>query len=163
DVTLQDRISVFQKWSVKRPDNRKMSIAARYLYEDRWGGDMEWSKFYRGGNEKYGESIYTKRWEIIGNYQLPVSEKLLLSISYNNHHQNSFYGEVPYMADQEIAFSQLTWDKKLGAHDLLMGAAFRYTMYDDNTAATAKEGEKEPINNPDETFLPGFFIQDDIV
>lgn len=162
DVTLQDRISVFQKWSIKRADNRKMSFAARYLYEDRWGGDMEWNKSFRGGNEKYGESIYTKRWEIIGNYQLPVSEKMLLAISYNNHQQNSYYGQVPYMADQKIAFSQLTWDKALSGHDFLIGAAFRYTFYDDNTPATEMDTLGVIHNTPDETLLPGFFVQDDI-
>lgn len=123
---------------------------------------MDWSKLYRGGSERYGESIYTERWELIGNYQLPVSEKLLLSVSYNNHNQNSYYGNVPYMADQEIAFGQLTWDKTLGAHDLLMGVALRYTMYDDNTTATALTRGEEVVNNPDEIFLPGLFVQDEI-
>ena len=32
DVTLQDRISVFQKWNFKRKDNRLFSIAGRYFY-----------------------------------------------------------------------------------------------------------------------------------
>ena len=38
DVTLQDRISVFQKWNFKRKNYRLFSIAGRFLYEDRWGG-----------------------------------------------------------------------------------------------------------------------------
>lgn len=156
DVTLQDRISIFQKWNLKRRNNRKMSLAARYLYEDRWGGEMQWNSAFRGSDSLYGESIYTKRWELIGNYQLPFSEKVLLSISYNDHQQNSYYGTTPYMADQKIAFGQLTWDKTKGSHDLLLGAAFRYTYYNDNTTATS-------INNKaDEIYLPGIFVQDDM-
>ena len=165
DVTLQDRISVFQKWNFKRPENRRMSFAARYLYEDRWGGEMQWTPEFRGGDSLYGESIYTRRWELIGNYQLPVAEKVLLSVSYNDHSQNSYYGNVAYMADQKIAFGQLTLDKKLGIHDLLAGAAFRYTYYDDNTPATAAAVDEEGIelrNQPDEIYLPGLFLQDDI-
>jgi outer membrane receptor for ferrienterochelin and colicins len=50
DMTLQDRISVFQKWSFQRNHNRIFSIAARYMYEDRWGGDMRWGKQFRGGD-----------------------------------------------------------------------------------------------------------------
>ncbi|MDQ3395943.1 MAG: TonB-dependent receptor plug domain-containing protein, partial [Bacteroidota bacterium] len=133
DVTLQDRISVFQKWNLNRRHNRLLSMAGRYMYEDRWGGELGWNPEYRGGDEIYGESIYTSRWELIGNYQLPVEEKLLLAVSYNEHYQNSYYGDLAYMADQKIGFSQLTWDKALGRHDLLLGTAIRYTYYDDNT------------------------------
>ena len=62
DLTNQDRISIFQKWNFKRKNNRDFSIAGRYLYEDRWGGELQWSKSDRGGNEVYGESIYTSRF-----------------------------------------------------------------------------------------------------
>ncbi|HIP32282.1 MAG TPA: TonB-dependent receptor, partial [Crocinitomicaceae bacterium] len=54
DVTLQDRISIFQKWNFKRKDYRLLSIAARYLYEDRWGGEMNFTSDYRGGDSIYG-------------------------------------------------------------------------------------------------------------
>ena len=60
DVTLQDRISIFQKWNIARKQERVFSIAGRYLYEDRWGGEMNWNKTFRGGDVRYGESIYTK-------------------------------------------------------------------------------------------------------
>jgi len=160
DVTLQDRISLFQKWSFNRKENRLFSAAARYYYEDRWGGEMDWTKKYRGGEEVYGESIYTKRWEFLGSYQLPLKEKILFSFSYNDHDQNSVYGSTPYMAQQRIGFGQLTWDKKLGKHDLVAGLAFRYTWYDDNTPATA---DTMGNNLPDKIKLPGIFLQDEIV
>lgn len=159
DVTLQDRISVFQKWNFDRRENRLFSIAARYMYEDRWGGDIRWNKSYRGGDEIYAESIYTNRAEIFGNYQLPVKEKMFLGFSFVNHDQDSRYGTTSYIANQKIAFGQLTWDKKIGTHDLLFGSALRYTYYDDNTAGTSTiDGETEPEN----TYLPGVFVQDEI-
>lgn len=153
DVTLQDRISVFQKWNFKRKNNRVFSLAGRYFYEDRWGGEMGWNKSYRGGEEVYGESIYTNRFELLGNYQLPVSEKMMLSFSYTNHDQNSVYGNQEYMAKQQIAFAQLTWDKTFGNHDMLFGTAARYQYYNDNTPATTTS-EKFTI--------PSLFIQDEI-
>jgi len=154
DVTLQNRISVFQKWNFERKENRLFTIAGRYMYEDRWGGDKRWNKSFRGGDQIYGESIYTNRAEILGNYQLPVSEKMFFAFSLINHDQDSRYGMTSYIANQKIAFGQLTWDKKLGNHDLLAGTALRYTYYDDNTPATQFEAEK--------TWLPGIFIQDEI-
>lgn len=162
DMTLQNRISVFQKWNFERKENRLFSLAARYMYEDRWGGDMRWNKTFRGGDSIYGESIYTKRWEILGNYQLPTKEKLMLSFSYNNHDQDSRYGTTSYIAQQNIAFSQLTWDKQIGRNDLLVGAALRYTFYDDNTPATATADIINQQNQPHKTWLPGLFVQDEI-
>ena len=162
DVTLQDRISIFQKWNFKRKDYRLFSIAGRYLYEDRWGGQMNWTPEYRGGDSIYGESIYTSRWEILGSYQLPLKEKIFLSVSLNDHTQNSFYGTTSYQAKQLIGFGQLHWDKKLGRHDLIIGTAVRYTQFDDNTPATQTSDSLNPENMPSKVWLPGVFIQDEI-
>jgi len=158
DVTLQDRVSVFQKWSFERKNKRIFTLGGRYMYEDRWGGEMQWNKSFRGGDQVYGESIYTKRWEVIGNYQLPVKEKLFLAFSYNEHNQDSRYGTTSYIAEQKIGFTQLTWDKKIDKHDLLLGSALRYTFYDDNTPATTGLNQAIAKN----TWLPGIFIQDEI-
>ena len=161
DVTLQERVSVFQKWNIKRKNNRLFTLGGRFLWEDRWGGELNWNKSFRGGNEVYGESIVTNRWEFIGNYQLPTSEKLLFSFSFSAHDQDSFYGDTSYDANQKTVFGQLTWDKKIGAHDLLFGSALRYRVYDDNTPATGGESFN-PNNDPEETWLPGIFVQDEI-
>ncbi len=161
DVTLQNRLSVFNKWSFDRKDNRLFSLAGRYVYEDRWGGEMNWSREYRGGDEVYGESIYTSRWELFGTYQMPVKERILFQFSANGHDQNSVYGDMPYMADQYIGFGQLTWFKKIKRHDLLTGLTYRYTYYDDDTPATAA-ADNLAINRPTHTSLPGVFIQDEL-
>lgn len=161
DVTLQNRVSVFNKWNFERKENREFSLAGRYIYEDRWGGEMNWARKYRGGDEVYGESIYTNRWELFGTYQLPVKEKIMFQFSANGHDQNSVYGNTPYMADQYIGFGQLTWFKTAGRHDLLTGLTYRYTYYDDNTPATADAMDINK-NKPANTNLPGLFVQDEI-
>ena len=114
DLTLQNRISLFNKWSFSRKENRVASLAARNVYEDRWGGDMRWNESFRGSDSIYGESIYTKRAEVIGLYQLPLKEKIFMQFSYNYHDQNSYYGHTPYMATQQVGFLQSYWDKPLG-------------------------------------------------
>lgn len=159
DVALQHRISLFNKLSIRRPSGRKASLATRYFYEDRWGGDMRWNKSFRGTDSIYGESIYTSRWEVIGQYQLPVNEPVMLSVSATGHRQDSRYGNVPYIADQKIVFTQLTWDKNIGQHRLLTGLAYRYNYYDDNSTAT-----RDIVtggNQPERYGLPGIFLQDE--
>ncbi len=161
DITLQDRISVFNKFSFDRKSKKEFNVGMRYVYEDRWGGEMNWTPEFRGGDSVYGESIYTSRWELFGNYQLPTKEDLNFQFSANSHLQNSVYGETVYNADQRIGFGQLTWNKKLfTSHDFLVGAAYRYTYYDDNTPATLSA---DSLNNqPQNIHLPGVFLQDQI-
>ncbi len=158
DAALQNRISVFNKWNFRRKKDRLASFALRYLYEDRFGGEMQWNKSYRGSSEVYGESIYTNRAEAFGVYQWPLKENIITQFSYNFHDQNSFYGASPYTATQKVAFAQTYWDKKLGNHDLMLGITFKRTFYDDNTPGTLSgDGlTNEPMKSP----ILGVFIQD---
>lgn len=153
DLALQDRISVFQKWSFSRPKNRLFSLAGRYFYEDRWGGEMQWQSKNRGGTEVYGESIYTSRFELIGNYQLPLQEKLFFQFSYSDHDQNSVYGDRYYLAKQRIGFGQLLWDFSGPKSDWLIGLSARYNYYNDNTSVT---------NTADEIVVPSLFVQNEM-
>ena len=162
DVTLQDRISVFNKWNFERRNNRVASFAVRYVYEDRFGGELDWTPEWRGSDSIYGESIYTNRIEFLGKYQLPAARRrIMLDASWNLHDQNSVYGKTVYFGKQQVAFGQLTTDLPFGKHhDALLGAALRYTLYDDNTPATATpDGIR---NAPSQTWLPGVFLQDEI-
>jgi len=162
DVTQQDRISMFNKWNFKRKNDQIASLAARYVYEDRWGGEMNWAPPWRGTDSIYGESIYTNRIEFLGRYQIPVkNRRVMMDGSWNLHNQNSVYGTTVYLGKQEVAFSQLTTDLPLGArHDALLGVALRYTKYDDNTPATTSINGLE--NLPSKVWLPGIFLQDEI-
>lgn len=161
DLTLQNRISVFNKINIERENNRVFNIAARYVYEDRWGGELDWKKKYRGSNIKYGESIYTNRWETFGTYELPTSENIDFQFSANGHYQDSFYGTDAYDAEQFIAFGQFVYRKKIGSkHDMLLGLAYRYTFYDDNTFATLEDDGA--TNKASRTHLPGILAQDEI-
>lgn len=161
DLTLQDRISIFNKWNFNRKENRKAGIGLRYVYEDRWGGELEFDKRTdRGSDEVYGESVFTSRFEAVGNYQLPLKERIYTQFSYNYHDQDSWYGDTPYKANQQVLFGQIYWDKSFGKHHILAGASLRYTLYDDNTPATASADGNE--NEPSKTILPGIFIQDEI-
>jgi outer membrane receptor for ferrienterochelin and colicins len=160
DVTLQHRVSLFQKWKFARGKGRVFNLAGRYFYEDRWGGDLRWKREFRGGDSVYGESIYTARWELLGRYQLPLRGNWNFSFSATGHRQNAAYGQTPYLGDQRILFGQLTWNKNLGkAHDLLLGAVGRHTYYDDNSSTTGDT--LSGANRPDRVLLPGVFVQDE--
>ncbi|MGB0657395.1 MAG: TonB-dependent receptor plug domain-containing protein, partial [Flavobacteriaceae bacterium] len=145
DLTLQHRISLFNKIT-----SSKNSLGLRLFYEDRWGGEIDWTPANRGGNERYGESIYTKRMELFGKYDF--HSDWFLQYSFNTHHQNSFYGQTGFIAEQSIVFLQSVWNKKWKNHDLLYGISYRFTGYDDNTFATPTQSD---------THLSGLFFQEE--
>lgn len=157
DITLQKRISAFNKINFTRKNNREASIAARYVYEDRWGGQTTWDKEFRGGDSIYGESIFTNRAELIAKYQWPLREKIVTQLSYNIHDQDSYYGTKPFMAFQSTAFSQTYWNKLLGKrkrNDVLIGITYKNLWYDDSTPVTE-------LNEANHT--GGIFLQDEII
>lgn len=161
DMSLARRLSVFQKVSMKRKNNKVFQMGGRWISEDRRGGQMNWTEEFRGGDSIYGESILTNRWEMFGNYELPTKEKLVFSFSANGHYQDSYYGNMSYIGEQRIAFGQLTWDKSVAGHDLLAGIAYRANWYDDNTPATERIIEGSTLNDAQLILLPGFFVQDE--
>jgi outer membrane receptor for ferrienterochelin and colicins len=153
DITLQNRFSIFNKWNFEGKEGRMSSIALRYVYEDRFGGELQWNKSHRGSDSVYGESIYTRRFELIGNYRVPVKENIHLQYSWNYHLQDSYYGTTKFYATQQVGFAQLLWDKRMGdRHHLLAGLPVRFTYYDDNSVATQQAQE---------ILLPGIFVQDE--
>lgn len=160
DLTLQNRLSIFNKFDIKRKSKKTFNIAARYFYEDRWGGQTNWQKQFRGTDIVYGESIYTNRWETFGTYQLPTTQNINFQFSANGHYQDSYYGTTSYDAKQIITFGQLIYNEQFTSHDVTLGAAYRYTFYDDNTFATASANGIS--NSPSITHLPGMFVQDEI-
>jgi outer membrane receptor for ferrienterochelin and colicins len=172
DLTLDRRMSLFGKMDYRKEEKRILGLTAKYYYEDRFGGVEGWTKADRGSGSIYGESIYTNRFELLGSYLLPVpSERFRADFSYTWHDQDSYYGDTPYAAKQNILFGNLIWDPKAGKqhddaddhdhgagsddgrrHDLLLGTSLRYQTYDDNTPATLVSERR---------FIPGVFVQDD--
>lgn len=163
DIPLQHRISIFDKISIQDKDNDEVfTLAGRYLYEDRWGGQTQWKKQFRGTDSIYGESIFTNRAELLGTYYLPnMKNKIKLQFSTNFHYQNSVYGTTVFDAQQQVHFAQLLYQNTFKNHFLSTGLGYRYIYYDDNTFATQEYKNTLLQNKPSVTSLPGIFIQDE--
>ncbi len=162
-----DRYALFTKWEIDRKNDLDFSIAAKYYYEDRRNGVEEFLKnrayrTLRGSDKVYGESIYTHRMEIFGTYEIHRNPDLKLDFSLSDHDQDSYYGSDYYQANQRIAFANLLFNPVLGEHDIILGLSSRLNSYDDNTVATELERiPGEIVNNPDNQFIPGLFVQDE--
>ena len=158
DVTQQRRISVFNKWDIERNNKLPFSISARYMAENRWGGELNWNKNYRGSDSIYGESIVTNRFELTGIYGLKGGKNdAVLDYSYSYHNQQSFYGTTAFNAVQHLGFAQLHGSLDLKKHQLLWGVPLKYTWYDDNTVVTQKDG----LNKANKQVTIAGFLQDE--
>ena len=159
DIVNMDRVSLFSKWSMKRENFKKFTIAGKYYYEDRRNGTQEFlaNRAYRtlrGNDSIYGESILTKRMELFGTYELAMKENVRIDYSFSNHDQDSYYGAAHYMAAQRIGFANLVWTKQKGKHTVVSGFSNRYQFYDDNTVATELSGAQKQ-------YIPGIFLEDE--
>lgn len=166
DLINLDRYSLFTKWSMKRPSQKKFTLAAKLFYEDRRNGveaylrDRNYQEI-RGNDSIYGESIYTYRAEVFGTYEFQTTEDIKIDYSFSRHFQDSFYGADYYEARQDIGFMNLIWQRNLDKHQLLTGFTNRIQLYDDNTTATRTMRGGQLENDPANQWIPGVFIQDE--
>ena len=154
DLPLVSRLSVMSKWTTGTPARRPFELMARLYGEDRFGGTSQWRPADRGSSTIYGESIRTYRAELLGTLRGgSASSPLRLDLSANLHHQNSVYGDTPYLATQRVAFAQGVWSPQVGRHGLTAGGTLRLQQYRDSTRAQ---------RTADSRFIPGLFVQDEV-
>ena len=159
DYPLVNRANFFNKWSIARKDKKKTVIYARYLFEDRFAGQMVAPGRLVNSDQYYTESIRTHQWQAGFQYELPVKERFILSIDYSEHYQKAYYDTNYYHGNQKTGFAQLAWDKKIHKHNLMAGATYRVKYYADNTGLS--NVGVTGLNNLVQ--IAGVFIQDEVV
>ncbi|MFN8278044.1 MAG: TonB-dependent receptor plug domain-containing protein [Chitinophagales bacterium] len=162
DVPKVNRIALFNKWSFRNKYQKPSAIYGRYIYENRLGGEVDFASRFAGGDFIYGEWIRTSRFEIFGNFQLPVKrDNVLIQLAYTDHRQKANYGLIPFNNQECNARVQISWDNKFSdKSDLLVGAVYKFKYYDDNLSGTTDaQGNNAPWIN----HQPALFIQDMII
>jgi outer membrane receptor for ferrienterochelin and colicins len=159
DMPLTNRANFYNKWSFVRKENRIGIIYARYLFEERVGGEMNLRYYERGYDRTYSEALNTHQWQTGFQYQFPIKDKLLLLADYSEHRQEAFFGVNKFNGIQRTGFSQLTWSKKVDKHnELLIGASYRLNYYADNTGLSVDSNtEGSKFNH-----IAGVFMEDEI-
>ncbi len=159
DIALQKRISLFNKYTFDN-DRSLVNFAYRLMYEDRWGGELNWNENFRAGDSIYGETIQTKRAEIISSIKPNKDKPLEFQYSYVYHNQRSTYGITNFNAYQHTLFLQSIYRFQTTKHDILTGVSMKSNIYDDNTILTRESTDtnKTQIRRD---IIPGIFIQDE--
>jgi outer membrane receptor for ferrienterochelin and colicins len=75
--------------------------------------------------------------------------------SFSHHDQDSYYGDVNYLANQQIGFLNALWLPEYRKHHFTIGLTGRMQLYEDNTTAS------ESASAPRAQWIPGVFVHDD--
>ena len=134
DIPLVNRVSFYNKWSFIRRDNRIAVIYGRYLFEDRFAGQMNVPGRLTGSNQYYAQQLRTWQWQAGFQYQLPVKERMILIADYSEHYQQARFDTAQYHGTLRNVYTQLSWNKKAAKHELTAGLSYRLRYYSDNTA-----------------------------
>lgn len=147
DIPLVQRYGGLIKWD--RTGRVTWSAALRPYIEDRWGGQNAWTPEWRGEPGIYGESIRTRRVEATGSAHFP--KQWLLEASAVYHYQDSYYGLMHYLADQQTGFIHLSRAVQQGNHFFRFGNTHRLSRYRDNS----------PLFIDERRWIPGVYLQDE--
>jgi outer membrane receptor for ferrienterochelin and colicins len=159
DIPLINRINIYNKWSIPRPENRIADFYVRYLFEDRFGGETSVPSQWRGSTRQYGEAITTHQWQMGYQYQVPVKDNVLWISDYSEHRQHAYFGSHVYDGMQVSGFSQLTWSKKIDdISGFVFGIAYRVNYLEDNSPLSTDSltGYARTIH------IPGLFFEDEL-
>ena len=159
DMPLTTRFTLFSKWTFRNKFKKPSSVYGRYVYEDRLGGQLGYSRQWLGSDSVYGESIRTSRFEIYGNFLLPIQkENVSVQVSYSDHKQDSWYGISPFNNHERNGRIQFLYDNKVGGiSDLMVGAMYKLYWYRDNLSnVDTITGVSHPLIN----HFVAIFIQD---
>lgn len=162
DIPLTNRISVFSKWTFRNKYKKLSSVFGRYLYENRVGGQMAFNRSWLGSDSVYGESSRTNRFEIFGNFALPIEKvDMTLQVSYTDHKQDSWYGTQPFFNEERNARLQFLYDNKTkDVSDLTIGASYKLYWYNDNLHTPSDTAAGVLNHYPLINHFPALFIQD---
>lgn len=156
DLPMGNRFTLFSKWNLNSKHIQPTSVAAKLYVEDRFGGVEAYRHKIRGSSTIYGESIFTRRLEVLGRHYLPIGmHKIQIEAAYSYHNQDSYYGAYHYLASQQNVFSNLIFNAQQtdNAH-FLGGLTMRYDLLEQNYDDVEIPGAARH-----RAFNPGIFSQ----
>lgn len=147
DMPVIQRAGGFVKWISDGP--LQFSTSLRLLGEERWGGQLNWDRAWRGSDTIYGEFAQTKRLE--WSARITPFEGFNVEGAWTMHLQESTYGIHDFNASQQNGFAHGWRSHTLGKHTLKVGATQRILIYADQSEA----------NSNDKRWIPGVYVQDE--
>jgi outer membrane receptor for ferrienterochelin and colicins len=142
DLPLLTRYMVMNKWKYgnERAWGWSSEIAARFLHENRTGGQMDFNaKNDKGSSIIYGNTVALNQvdfWQKT-NYRFNDVHRLTLYTSGFSQSQDAFFGSLSYKAKQTNAFVNLQHEFNITDNNTLKsGISFKHLQLNENIVFT---------------------------
>lgn len=147
DMPLLNRANFYTKFAIPHSNNLTTNVYGRYLFESRYGGEMQYKLNRRGSSEVYGEALATHQWQVGVNSQLPLKTPTTFMADFNRHSQSAEFGDKNYQGAQMTLFTQLLQNNAVDkTNTLTYGVTYRMYHYTDNS----------PLSNDSLNPIPAF-------
>ncbi|PLX10514.1 MAG: TonB-dependent receptor [Marinilabiliales bacterium] len=136
DMPTLKQYNFFNRWKYKTPDF-VLQFGAKYIEEERTGGQIDFSGDANSDMGAYGIMINTKRSEgfMKAGYIFPQNRETSIALIANasRHEQNSLFGIKKYNATQDNLYSNLIFQSIIGNtdHKYSTGIDFKYDDYNE--------------------------------
>jgi outer membrane receptor for ferrienterochelin and colicins len=134
DTPQYERLNLTYSMSSVETAKNSWNIGGRIYTDDRFAGELNWTKDDRGSTEIYGRDILTNRREVSGRYGIRSgSWNLSAQSALVWHDQKSWYGATEFNPSQRLILTELSatnrWSQK---HETLFQLVHNYQDYEDN-------------------------------
>ncbi len=140
--------------SSKQFGGSSLRISGRTYREQRFAGDVNWTKADRGSDSVYGREINTYRNEVSARYSASLNALTdwYLESAYVNHFQDSYYGATEFDAVQNRLFGRLGADVRwTGSQASRFQSIFTFEDYQDNLQLGVSTDKRD--------IVPGLMVQ----
>ncbi len=155
DLPLYTQVNGINRW--KYTSDRFMAqFGVKALYENRLGGQTDFTENQRGTSQAYGFGNTTKRFEFFSKTAKLYPDKpykgLGLILNAVKHEQNSYFGFVPYDGRQQTLYGNLIYQSIIGTTNHTYKAGLSYLLDDYH------ERYKDTLLTRTES-VPGAFVE----
>lgn len=155
DLPLYTQVNGINRWKYTS-DRFMMQFGVKALYENRLGGQTNFTENLRGTTQAYGFGNTTKRFEFFSKTAKLYPDKpykgLGLILNAVKHEQNSYFGFVPYDGRQQTLYGNLIYQSIIGTTNHTYKAGISYLLDD------YRERYKDTLLTRTES-VPGAFVE----
>ncbi len=155
DLPLYTQVNGINRWKYSS-DRFMAQFGVKALYENRLGGQTDFTENMRGTTQAYGFGNTTKRYEFFSKTAKLYPDKpykgLGLILNAVRHEQNSYFGFIPYNGRQQTLYGNLIYQSIIGTTNHTYKAGLSYLLDD------YREQYKDTLLTRTES-VPGAFME----
>lgn len=149
DMPLKEQYNVANRWLYVADNGIQLRYGLRFLYEDRKGGQKDYTSADRYTLNSYGSEIINKNFNAYVKAGFPLKRNKLdpsdplfeeetisnfaVVTDYVYHQEDAFFGIKDYAGDQNSFYTNLLYQINFGKkHQLIAGGTFTADLYNES-------------------------------